>query len=171
MLDEHLGDVADRRRLNRFRAAVDKVLHTGDRVTDLGCGSGVLGLLCLQAGASRVFAIDSTPMIRVAREVLARAGLQDRCVFVPGHSHRVELPEPAHPREICDQVGYFGFDYGIVDTLQDARRRFLKPGGRRYPRESGCRSVRSSRILRAAKPMAGRPRAYARSSIGCVNTR
>ena len=34
---------------------------------------------------------------------------------------------------ICDHVGYFGFDYGIVHTLQDARRRFLKPGGSLIP--------------------------------------
>jgi hypothetical protein len=34
---------------------------------------------------------------------------------------------------ICDHVGYFGFDYGVVDLLQDARRRFLKPGGQLIP--------------------------------------
>ncbi len=132
MLDEHLGYVADRVRLDRFNTAVAAVVDPGDGVADLGCGSGILGLLCLRAGASQVFAIDSTPMIEVARETLARAGLHDRAVMVPGHSHRVELPEPVD-LVICDQVGYFGFDYGIVHTLQDARRRFLKPGGRLIP--------------------------------------
>ena len=42
------------------------------------------------------------------------------------------LPGPVD-LAICDHVGYFGFDYGILDTLQDARRRFLKPGGRLIP--------------------------------------
>jgi protein arginine N-methyltransferase 1 len=34
---------------------------------------------------------------------------------------------------ICDHVGYFGFDYGLIEILADARRRFLKPGGRLIP--------------------------------------
>jgi len=93
----------------------------------------VLGLLCLEAGASRVSAIDSTAMLEIARQSMERAGLSDKVRFVRGHSHRVELPEPVDV-VICDHVGFFGFDYGIVQTLQDARRRFLKPGGRILPR-------------------------------------
>ena len=132
MLEDHLDLVADRVRLDHFRVAVAKVLKPGNCVADLGCGSGILGLLCLRAGAVRVFAIDSTAMIEVARETLTRTGLGDRGVFVPGHSHRIDLPEPVDV-VICDHVGYFGFDYGIVHTLQDARRRFLKPGGSLIP--------------------------------------
>ncbi len=132
MLEEHLGYIADHIRIEQFKAAVDQVLKPGDRVADLGCGSGILGLLCLRAGAAQVFAIDSTAMIEVARETLTRAGLGNRGVFICGHSHRIELPELVDV-VICDHVGYFGFDYGIVNTLHDARRRLLKPRGRLIP--------------------------------------
>jgi len=132
MLHEHLGYVADCARLQQFRAAVAATLVRGDRVADLGCGSGILGLLCCQAGAARVYAIDSTSMVDVARETFWRAGFDDAGVFIRGHSYRTALPEPVE-LVICDHVGYFGFDYGIVDMLQDARRRFLKPGGRLIP--------------------------------------
>jgi SAM-dependent methyltransferase len=132
MLDEHLGYVADRIRLDRFRAAIAKTINAGDRVADLGCGSGILGLLCLRAGAGRVYGIDSTAMLGVARETVSRAGWAERATFIQGHSHRVELPELVD-LVICDHVGYFGFDYDIVHTLQDARRRFLKPGGSLIP--------------------------------------
>jgi protein arginine N-methyltransferase 1 len=101
-------------------------------VADLGCGSGVLGLVCLKGGAGRVFGIDSTAMLEVARETFARAGLGERGRFIQGHSLRVELPERVD-LVVCDHVGFFGFDYGIVNTLQDARRRFLKPGGHLIP--------------------------------------
>ena len=132
MLEEHLGYVADRIRLDRFRAAIAKTLKAGDRVADLGCGSGILGLLCLRAGAGRVYGIDSTAMLEVARETFLHAGWGERATFIRGHSHRVELPAPVEV-VICDHIGYFGFDYGIVHTLQDARRRFLKPGGSLIP--------------------------------------
>jgi len=132
MLDEHLGYVADRIRLEQFRAAIARTVKPGDRVADLGCGSGVLGLLCLQAGASRVVAIDSSAMIEVARATMTRAGLADRCTFIHARSHRATLPEQVDV-VICDHVGYFGFDYGVVHTMQDARRRFLAPGGRVIP--------------------------------------
>jgi hypothetical protein len=38
MLEEHLGYVADRIRLEPFQAAIAKVIKAGDRVADLGCG-------------------------------------------------------------------------------------------------------------------------------------
>jgi protein arginine N-methyltransferase 1 len=132
MLDEHLGYVADRIRREQFQAAIAKTLKAGDRVADLGCGSGILGLLCLRAGAGRVYGIDSTAMLEVARETFSRAGWAERATFIRGYSHRIVLPEPVDV-VICDHVGYFGFDYGIVHTLQDARRRFLKPGGSLIP--------------------------------------
>jgi precorrin-6B methylase 2 len=133
VLDEHLGYVADRIRLEAFGAAIARTLKPGDRVADLGCGSGVLGLLCLHAGASHVIAIDSSTMIEIARQTMERADLADRWTFVHTRSHWATLNESVD-LVICDHVGYFGFDYGIVHTLQDARRRFLAPGGQVIPR-------------------------------------
>ena len=127
MLDEHLGYVDDAIRLEQFRSAIAQVVHPGGRIADLGCGSGVLGLLCLQAGASHVVAIDSSAMIEVARQTMARAGLADRCTFIHARSHRAMLPEHTDV-VICDHVGFFGFDYGIVHTMQDARRNRGVPG-------------------------------------------
>ena len=132
MLDEHLGYVADELRNQRFREAVALAVKPGDVVVDLGCGSGLLGLLCLKAGASRVIAIDSTPIIEIARETIARAGYGDRCDVISGKSFRVGISEPADV-VICDHVGYFGFDYGILELLRDARARFLKPSGTLLP--------------------------------------
>jgi protein arginine N-methyltransferase 1 len=132
MLDEHSVYVSDVVRLDLFRSAIEKVLKPGAVVLDLGCGSGVLGLICLQAGASRVIGIDSTAMVEVARESFRRAGLLGQCEFIRGLSYRVE-PSMRADIVICDHVGCFGFDYGIIDLLKDARERFLKPGGIAVP--------------------------------------
>jgi SAM-dependent methyltransferase len=128
MLEEHSVYVSDRMRLNLFRSAIEKVLAPGAVVLDVGCGSGVLGLISLQAGASRVVGIDSTAMIEVARESFRRAGLLGQIELIRGLSYRVE-PSVRADIVICDHVGCFGFDYGVIELLKDARERFLKPGG------------------------------------------
>lgn len=89
---------------------------------------GFLGLLSLRVGASRVVAINSTAMIEVAREVYRRAGFAGRSELRHGSSFRVQTSEPVDI-VVCDHVGFFGFDYGIIELLRDARERFLKPQG------------------------------------------
>ena len=128
VLEEHLGYVADSARLALFKTAITATVQDGDRVADVGCGSAVLGLLCLQAGAAHVDAIDSTTAIEIARKSLIKAGWASQVNFIHANSHQVDLPERVDII-VCDHVGYFGFDYGLIGTLADARRRFLKPEG------------------------------------------
>jgi predicted RNA methylase len=132
ILEEHLAYISDGKRLDCFKEAIGKIVRPGDFVVDLGCGFGVIGLMCLRAGAAQVWGIDRTPAIEIARESMARAGLGDRYICIRETSQRVALPELVDI-VICDHVGYFGFDYGILATLDDARRRFLKPGGKVAP--------------------------------------
>ncbi len=132
MLHEHLGYVADAIRRSQFAKAIADAVKPGDRVADLGCGSGVLGLLALQQGASHLYAIDDSAMIEIARETFARAGYAGRVTLICGRSQQVDLPERVDVA-VCDHVGYFGFDYGVIEIMQDAKARFLKPGGSLIP--------------------------------------
>ena len=70
MLEEHLGYVADRIRLERFRIGIAKVIRPGDHVADLGCGSGILGLLCLRAGGGREFRSSGDSLLNSLDEML-----------------------------------------------------------------------------------------------------
>lgn len=133
MLHEHLAYLSDLVRRSRYQAAVARVIRGGEHVVDLGAGSGVLGLMCLKAGAEMVYTIDSTSMIEVARRALAAAGYGAKSVMINSLSTRASLPAKVD-LVICDQVGFFGFDAGIVEYLADAQRRFLKPGGITIPR-------------------------------------
>lgn len=133
VLDEHLGYLAGPVRHEKIRAAAAALIQPGDRVVDLGCGSGVLGLLCLQQGACFVDAIERTAIVEAARQTFRRAGYAGQVQLHRDSSFRVQLDTPADVL-VCDHIGYFGIDYGLLELLADARKRFLKLGGRILPR-------------------------------------
>ena len=133
-LDEHYGYLADRIKLERYRTAIENVVEPGQVVLDLGCGSGLLGLMALRAGAGKVLFVEEGSAIEIARRAVAEAGFADRAEFFQSNSYSLVLPERADVI-VCDHVGYFGFDYGILALLDDARQRFLKPGGVIIPAE------------------------------------
>lgn len=134
VLQEHYNYLSDGIRLERFRQAIGRAVTAGDSVADIGSGFGVLGLMCLKAGAAHVWGIDETPAIQIARETMARSGLADRYTCLHENSFRAELPQQVD-LVICDHVGFFGLDYGIIKAIGDARKRFLKPGGKVVPRQ------------------------------------
>ena len=133
IVDEHREYLSDEVRIDAFRAAIAEVVTPGDVVLDLASGSGILGLLACQAGARRVYSVEVTGMVEIARAAAAANGYGDRLVGVHGMSTEIELPEPVDAI-VCDQIGRFGFEAGILEHGCDARRRFLKPGGKMMPR-------------------------------------
>ncbi len=133
ILEEHLGYLADTVRYAKLRDALSALIKPNDRVVDLGCGSGVLGLLCLQHGACFVEAIEQTSIVEAARQTFRRAGYAGRFQMHHDSSFRVQLDTLADVL-VCDHIGYFGIDYGLLEVLADARKRCLKPGGRLLPR-------------------------------------
>lgn len=133
ILGEHRGYLADVARLAAYRAALQQVIRPGDVVLDLGSGTGVLGVLACEAGAGRVYAVDTTSMVAVTRAVAAANDLSDRITVLRAHSLRVELPERVDV-VVADQLGPLGVEAGMLEAYADARRRHLKPGGILVPR-------------------------------------
>ena len=131
-VDEHREYLSDQARVSAFRSAIEEVVKPDHVVLDLGCGTGILGLLACQAGAKRVYAIDEGGMIELARAICQANGFQDRVQFIKDVSSRVELPKPVDI-VLADQIGHFGFEAGLFEYFGDARRRFLKPDGMTIP--------------------------------------
>lgn len=130
-LNEHRTYWADEVKLERYRAALSEVIRPGDVVLDLGCGTGLLGLLACQAGASRVYAVDGGSILELARQIAHRNGFGDRITHLRAMSTEVELPEPVDV-VIADQIGGFAYDAGICHYYADARR-LMGPGARFVP--------------------------------------
>ena len=55
---------------------------TGQRICDIGCGSGRFVTALAQRGAAHVHGIDVAPeMLKLARELVTKDGVGDRCTF------------------------------------------------------------------------------------------
>jgi len=133
MLEEHRLYLSDLTRTSLFRRAINAVVKPGDLVLDLACGTGVLGLLAMKAGAARVYQVDQSPMIQVARDVASANGYGQSAIGIHERSSRAKLPERADV-VVADQLSYFGIGAGMPEIFNDARRRLLKRGARAIPR-------------------------------------
>jgi SAM-dependent methyltransferase len=131
-LAEHAGYLGDAVKLAAYAQALAALVGGDDSVLDLGAGTGILGLLAARAGARVVYAVDSGPIIGPAAEVAARSPYADRIVHVRGRSTEIDLPEPVDVA-VCDQIGGFVHDAGVLQLFADVRRRLLAPGGRLVP--------------------------------------
>lgn len=132
VVDEHREYLRDVPRISAMRRAIHALVRPGDIVLDLGCGTGILGLMACEAGAARVYAIDHSGMIEIARAIAQRNGRADDIVHIAGHSTHVTLPEKANVL-VFDQIGRFGFEAGVLEFALDARRRLLEPHARILP--------------------------------------
>jgi len=129
----HRSMLLDEERTGAFARAIEATVQPGDAVLDIGTGTGVLALLALRAGARHVYAVEEGAVIEMAREMVRASGAEGRVTLLRAESFRVRLPEPVAV-VVSETVGNFGVDEGILETLIDARARFLAPGGRVLPR-------------------------------------
>jgi amino acid adenylation domain-containing protein/non-ribosomal peptide synthase protein (TIGR01720 family) len=143
----------DERRNQAYRVAINRFV-SGKTVVDIGTGpDALLARFCVEAGASKVYAIERREdTYRRAEQLLETTGLKDRITLLHGDSARIELPEQV---DVCvsELIGTIGSSEGVVPILNDARR-FLKPQGITIPQKCVTRIA----AVRLPEELASRPR-------------
>jgi amino acid adenylation domain-containing protein len=123
----------DETRNRAYRAAIEGAVE--DKIVlDIGTGAdAVLARMCAEAGAARVYAIESgRDAFNRAQQLIDSLGLSDKITVIHGDSTQTELPETV---DVCvsELIGMIGSSEGVVPILNDARR-FFKEGGVTIPR-------------------------------------
>lgn len=119
--------LADGPRMNFYHAAIARRVQPGDRVIDLGTGTGILAAFAARRGAAKVYAIDHSDILQHARALAAHNRIEN-VEFVAVHSRDFTVDEEVDVI-LHEQMGDFLFDEAMVTNVIDLRDRLLKPGG------------------------------------------
>ncbi len=131
-IEYHRTLIADRVRNNALQAALKALIRPGETtVADIGAGTGLIGLLASKLGAREVFLYERAAVAGVAEAVLKRNRARN-CHLIPFASTEVDKP-PRVDLVVSETLGNYPLEEDIITTLDDARTRFLKPGGAIVP--------------------------------------
>uniref|UniRef100_A0A3B0MQ79 type I protein arginine methyltransferase n=1 Tax=Theileria annulata TaxID=5874 RepID=A0A3B0MQ79_THEAN len=103
-------------------------------VLDIGCGTGILSLFSAKAGAKKVYAIDNSSIIDLARKITKANGLSDKIVYIKSKVEDLDenVIEPVDVI-ISEWMGYFLLYENMIESVLYCRDKYLKPGGLIFP--------------------------------------
>lgn len=125
----HEEMLKDEVRTKTYQIAIlsNKHLFENKIVLDVGCGTGILSMFAVQAGASHVYAVDCSSIIEHARRIVADNGMADKVTLIRGKLEEIELPVPHVDIIVSEWMGYFLLYESMLNTVLYARDKWLKP--------------------------------------------
>jgi type I protein arginine methyltransferase len=126
-LKMHEMMLADSVRIDAYRQGIKNNIKPGDIVIDLGTGTGILSLFASQQSPLRIYAIDHSDIINVAKQIAANNNVTN-VTFIKTNS-RDFVPEDKADVILHEQFNHTLFGENMIENLVDLRRRVLKPSG------------------------------------------
>ncbi|TEY59365.1 hypothetical protein BOTCAL_0194g00030 [Botryotinia calthae] len=111
----------------------NKHLFKDKIVLDVGCGTSILSMFAVKAGAKHVIGVDMSTIIEKAREIVEVNGMSDKITLLQGKMEEVVLPFPKVDIIISEWMGYFLLYESMLDTVLYARDKYLAPNGLIFP--------------------------------------
>ena len=133
----HEEMIKDHVRTESYRDAIlrNAPAFAGKVVLDVGCGTGILSMFAARAGARKVYAVDNSDIVVLAKEIVRRNGLDGVIEVIRGKMEHVSLPEKVD-FIISEWMGYGLLFESMLDSVLGARDAHLAPGGSVLPDKS-----------------------------------
>uniref|UniRef100_A0A4W6DTM2 Histone-arginine methyltransferase CARM1 n=1 Tax=Lates calcarifer TaxID=8187 RepID=A0A4W6DTM2_LATCA len=100
-------------------------------VLDVCCGSGILSFFAVQAGATRVYAVESSPMAKYTKILVQSNSLSERIRVLEGEVEDVSCPDMVDII-ISEPIGYMLLNERLMESFLYAKK-WLKPNGLMFP--------------------------------------
>lgn len=124
--------VSDRGRTEAFAEAIAEVVRSGDRVIDVGTGTGLLAMLAARAGALEVVGLDCADVADVAKRLVDANDLSDVVRVMRKGASDYRHPQPVDVI-VSEWLGHCAFTEGMLPHVLACRDHNLRPGGRMLP--------------------------------------
>lgn len=131
-LEFHNMLVNDEQRTKLYQKAIHKIVRQGDVVLDIGTGSGILAFFSCQAGAARVYAVESSDIMPVAQQLALDNGFAEQIRFIKGDIRSADLPESVDVI-ISELISKVVMGQHMEELVSLSRDRFLKKCGKVIP--------------------------------------
>ncbi|CAL1596569.1 unnamed protein product [Knipowitschia caucasica] len=130
----HEEMIADHVRTGTYRTAILRNSESirGKVVLDVGAGTGVLSMFCVQAGAKKVYAVEACSIAEQAVKIVKHNQMEDKIEVIRGTVETVEIPEPVDVI-VSEWMGYALLHESMLNSVLYARDKWLKPGGLMLP--------------------------------------
>lgn len=138
-LDVHYLMLRDTVRIQRYKNAILSCaqLFKDKVVMDVGAGTGILSILCAQAGAKVVYAVEPSSVANIIPSVAEENNVSGVIKVLKHRVEDVSLPDEEKVDVIISEwMGFYLLHEGMLDSVLTARDRHLKPGGKLFPEEA-----------------------------------
>jgi SAM-dependent methyltransferase len=120
-IGEHAWMLLDRIRVEGFARAIRKIVKPGDVVVDIGTGTGILAVIAAKAGAKKVYALDRSPILDVAKELFKENGVDHIIEIIKGDVRKAKLSQPPNV-VVGEMVGNLGIEEDILGLFTTIRK-------------------------------------------------
>ncbi|XP_043941930.1 protein arginine N-methyltransferase 6 [Protopterus annectens] len=133
----HEEMLSDRVRTNAYRLGIlqNYAAVRGKVVLDVGAGTGILSVFCIQAGARKVYAVEASSICEQAAKIVKLNKLDDKITVLRGSVESVQLPEKVDVI-VSEWMGYALMYESMLSSVIYARDHWLRPTGLILPSQA-----------------------------------
>jgi len=103
----------------------NKHLFKDKIVLDVGCGTGILSMFAVKAGAKHVYSVDMSNIIDEAKGIVEDNGMADKITLIKGKIEEIKLPVDTVHIIISEWMGYALIYESMLESVLFARDKWL----------------------------------------------